>query len=294
MGKVSVIVPSRNEIFLEKTLNDLLAKARGDVEVVAVLDGYIPNPPIAIHDSRLVVLSTHEAKGMRNAINCGAAVSKGEYLMKADGHCMFEEGFDEVLKAECEDNWVVVPRRYSLDAENWAIMDTGKARVDYHYICWPWNKPQEPGMHGEVWRERAKARKDILIDDEMSSQGSCWFMTKKHFNDFLGGLPEEGYGSFVQEFQQIGNKTWLGGGRVVINKKTWYAHLHKGKKYGRGYYISQKKMVIGQSWSFDYCMNNRWEKRIHDIEWLIDKFWPVPTWPTNWKELVHENLVRVS
>ena len=55
------------------------------------------------------------------------------------------------------------------------------------------------------------------------------------FLEFLGGLHEEGYGQFAQEAQEIGFKTWLGGGQVMVNKLTWYAHLHKGQHYGRFY-----------------------------------------------------------
>ena len=288
MAKVSVLIPTRNEMFLSKTVDDIFNKARGEFEVVVYLDGYFPDPPLREREG-LKIVHCPEAKGMRPGINAAAAAATGKYLMKLDAHCMMDEGFDVKLQADMEDNWVVVPRRYSLEPEDWKIKETGKAPVDYHYLCWPWNKPEEAGMHGEVWRERAKKRLDILIDDEMSSQGSCWFMTKDHFDNFLEGLPNEGYGNFVQEFQQIGNKTWLGGGEVKVNKKTWYAHLHKGKTYGRGYFISKPKMVDGQTWSYKYWMENRWEKRVHDIEWLIDKFWPVPTWPENWKSLPQVN-----
>lgn len=288
MSKVSVLIPTRNEIFLSKTVDDVFAKARGEIEVVVYLDGYQPNPPLKERQG-LVILYHPEALGMRPGINAAASVATGKYLMKLDAHCMMDEGFDVKLQADMEDNWVVVPRRYSLEPEEWKIKDTGKAPVDYHYLCWPWNKPEEPGMHGEVWRDRARQRLDILLDDEMSSQGSCWFMTKNHFDNFLHGLSCEGYGNFVQEFQEIGNKTWLGGGEVKINKKTWYAHLHKGKTYGRGYFISKPKMVAGQTWSMYHWMGNKWERRIHDIEWLIDKFWPVPTWPQNWKSLPQVN-----
>lgn len=109
-------------------------------------------------------------------------------------------------------------------------------------------------------------------------------MSRRHFNR-IGPMQERGYGRFVQEAQELGLKTWLGGGRMVINKNTFYAHWHKGKAVGRGYFISKKEMIAGAQWAADYWMNNRWEKRVHDLEWLIDKFWPVPTWPTNWKEL---------
>jgi hypothetical protein len=104
-------------------------------------------------------------------------------------------------------------------------------------------------------------------------------MTKTHFDDHLNGLSELGYGTFSQEFQEIGNKTWLGGGAVKINKKTWYAHLHKGKTYGRMYSANMREIVAGHNYSADYWMGNKWEGRIYDIDWLIDKFAPVPTWP---------------
>jgi glycosyltransferase involved in cell wall biosynthesis len=284
MSKVSIIIPSRNELFLFPTVEDIFRKAHGDIEVIVLLDGYWPSPLLNEHKN-LTLIHRGIDRGMRDGINSAASIAKGDYLMKCDAHCMFAEGFDEELKRNCARNWVVVPRRYSLDAERWDIRKE-KAPVDYHYLSYPWAKPEEIGMHGEVWKERAETRKDIMIDDEMSSQGSCWFMTKKHFQRFLGGLSEVGYGRFVQEFQEIGLKAWLGGGEVKINKNTWYAHLHKGKQYGRGYFINKKEMINGAVYSAEYWMQNKWGKRVHDIEWLIDKFWPVPTWMENWREVL--------
>jgi hypothetical protein len=118
----------------------------------------------------------------------------------------------------------------------------------------------------------------------MSSQGSCWFMPINHFKKNLKGLNPEGYGTFVQEFQEIGMKTWLGGGSVLINKNTWYAHLHKGKQFGRGYFIDKREMVRGAHYSADFWMHNKWTERKHDIEWLVARFWPVPTWPSDFLE----------
>jgi hypothetical protein len=287
MPDVSIIIPSRSEVFLQKTISDLLAKG-GDIEIIAILDGHWPNPPL-LPDKRLIQLHRGKVMGMRAGINGAAAIAKGKYLMKVDEHCMFAEGYDEELKKNCDDNWVVIPRRYSLDAENWCIEQNGKIR-DYHYLCYPDpNKGDDKGMHRVEWWSRCKERRDPKydIDDEMSTQGSCWFMHKTHFDNFLHGLSEEGYGIFVQEAQEIGNKTWLGGGSLKINKKTWYAHLHKGKRYGRMYRLSRSELIPHINWSASYWMSNEWEGRIHDIDWLIDKFSPVPTWPSNWKENWH-------
>lgn len=280
MAKVSVLIPSRNERFLAQTIDDIFAKATGSIEVIVSLDGYWPDPPLE-DQPNLHIIHRSKPVGMRPGINACATVAKGDYLMKCDAHCMFEEGFDEVLLADCDEDWVVIPRRYSLDAENWCRRNKGP--IDYHYLGYEEKEDGSVSLHGKEWRQRRKDRADILIDDEMSSQGSCWFMSRKHW-DRLEGLCVYGYGDFIQEFQEIGGKTWLGGGQVKVNKKTWYAHLHKGKTYGRGYFVAKGSWDRGLRYSSDFWLNNRWDGRIRDFEWLIDKFWPVPTWPEDWRE----------
>lgn len=288
MGKLSVIIPSRldfadnpNAGLLAKTVNDLLTKATGDIEIIPVLDGYWPNPPL-VNDKRIVPLHRDIPRGMRASINLGAAIAKGDWLMKCDDHCMFGEGFDEILKADCDDNTLAIPRRKRLDAENWCIQDVGKPDVDYEFLSYPFWHPEEPGIHGTIWVDRALERRDkpkYDIDEDMSSQGSCWFISKEYF-DRIGKMQEQGYGTFIGEPQELGLKVWLGGGRQIRNKKTWYAHLHKGKKYGRGYSIGRDELRRGNLYSVDHWYNNRWKERVHDFEWLIEHFWPVPTWPS--------------
>lgn len=289
-SRLSIVIPSRNERFLAPTVKDILAKARGDVEVIVVLEGYWPMDKgwdMPVDDPRVVIIHNSVPSGMRNAINAGMSIASGEYLMKLDAHCMLGEGFDEILKADCPDNWLVVPRRYSLEPETWTILENGKPPVDYHFLSWPF-QPDKPGrgLHGQVWNERARARKDILIDEEMSSQGSSWFTTRAHWDRILKPMSCEGYGRFAQEMQELGLKTWLSGGQLMVNKKTWYAHLHKGSKYGRGYAMSSREMETGIKYAVDYWLYNQWKDRIYDIEWLIDRFSPVPTWPENWRELL--------
>lgn len=284
MAKVSVLIPSRNERFLEPTVKGVLEKAAGDVEVVVVLDGYWPDPPLP-SDDRLILIHRGQARGMRPAINAAVEVARGDYLMKLDAHCLLDEGFDEKLQADCDGDWIVVPRRYSLDAENWCIQAKGRSPIDAHFLSYPF-RPDDGigGLHGSPWNARSRERIDVLLDDELSSQGSCWFMSREHWEQRLGDMEIEHYGNFIQEFQELGLKTWLGGGQVKVNKKTWYAHLHKGKKYGRGYFISKGEMASGADFATHYWMLDKWEKRVHDLRWLIEKFAPVPTWPEDLDE----------
>lgn len=270
-------------MFLDKTVNDILNKASGEIEIIVILDGdseySIPS------ESKNVRVIKSEVIGMRRSTGLGASLATGDYFMKCDAHCMFSEGFDEILKADLEDNWVAVPRRYSLDPDEW-VTRTWRPVVDYHYFIWPWRNKNDISLRTLKWKDKAELKKDVLIDDDMTSQGSCWFMTKDHFWKRIEGLSDERYGDFYQEFHQIGNMTWLGGGRVIVNKKCWYAHLHKGRQYGKGFILSKRSAELSGKFTLDYWINNRWPNRKYDFEWLIDKFWPVPTWPINWKELM--------
>lgn len=296
---LSVIIPSRNDQFLQKTIDDLLLKAEEPIEIIVVLDGYWPTTPLK-DDPRVIIAhhgTLHDSLGMRESINAGVRLSKGEYIMKIDEHCMVDQGFDVKLKSDCEDNWVVIPRRYRLNAEEWKIIEDGRPPIDYMFLAYPYERPGDHtcGLHGSEWKRPERA--DILIDDTMSWQGSCYFMKRKYW-DQLGEMDSSKYGWFTQEAQEIGNKVWLGGGRLVVNKKTWYAHYHKGKN-GKGYGFSQKQYEIhgemnerGRRFCIDYWINDKWPERVHDFKWLIEKFWPVPTWPENWEEQIQIDKAR--
>jgi glycosyltransferase involved in cell wall biosynthesis len=271
-----VVIPARNEKFLAPTVHEILTKARGDVEVVVHLDGYWPDPPLPT-DRRIKLIHRGRSRGMRAGINSAIEASTGEYIMKLDGHCMLDEAYDEKLKANCADNWVVIPRRFRLDADAWAIKKDGRAPIDCHFLSYPFENVNDVrcGMHGEEWRDRAARQKDILLSDEMSSQGSCWFTTRGWWKRGFGPLRVEDYGTFVQEFQEIGNETWGNGGEVKVNKGVFYAHLHKGKKHGRGYAISTRDHAKGH----DYTIRHWMLDRAADTKKLVEKFWPVPSWP---------------
>jgi len=251
------------------------------------LDGYWPDPGLK-DDPRLVLIHRSEPLGMRNGITSAAAIAKGKYLMKIDAHCMVDEGFDVKLVANCKENWVVIPRRKRLDAENWCIQDVGKPDVDYNFLSFP-DDPFDfggPGLNGRIWTQRALNRTDpkYNIDDELSFQGSCWFMHKEYFH-FLELMDEKNFGPFWNEAQEIGFKAWLSGGAVKRNKNTWYAHLHKGGKYGRGYRMDNSWADIGARYTKRWLYEDKvWHKQIHPLTWLIEKFMPMPTWPENWKE----------
>ncbi len=295
MARTSIIIPARNEAFLVPTINDVFHNARGEVEVVAILEAYTPDgwKELQAKHVNLHTIYHNEPRGMRPSITEGvrSAQSRGaKYIFKLDAHCSLGEGFDEILKADCEPNWVVVPRRKRLDPVRWELTSTEKPDIDYHYLSFP-NDPADfggPGLNGKVWEARARERRDkpeFDIDSEMSSQGSAWFMHAAYF-DQLELMDAESYGTFWNEFQEIGMKCWLSGGQVKVNKKTWYAHWHKGKA-GRGYRLTESLLKQGRNHTMKWLHNEAWAKQTLPFKTLIERFWPVPTWPENWEELVY-------
>lgn len=303
MPKLSVLIPSRNEKYLFPTIRECFAKAEGEVEVVVTLEGYWPDgwKEITSQYPNLHTVHHGEPRGLRAAVNSAAAsaISRGaKYLLKLDAHCMLDGGYDARLLADIEPNWIVVPRRKRLNAESWTIQDVGKPDVDYHYLSFP-DDPNDfggKGLNGKVWYERIKERQgksEYDLDDEMSSQGSAYCLSADYFQE-LELLDQQAYGPFWNEFQELGLKCWLSGGQVKINKKTWYAHLHKGREYrgedgkgGRGYHLPEAWLKQGATFTKNWIWNEAWSKQTKPFKWLIEHFWPVPSWPENWEEVLY-------
>lgn len=283
---LSVVIPNRNSPFLTQTIKDLLNNAKGEIEVIVNVDEDWPEE--LVNDKRVTYLHPTNPRGMRYGINAAVRVARGKYIMKTDDHCMFSEGFDRVLvDSHKEDNWVQIPRRYALDAENWKLEVNKKYPIDYMYIDFPRKgKAHDDGMHGVPWKR--PDRGEFKLDDTPSMQGSCYFMTKNYFDNGLHGLSEEGYGQFAQESQEIGFKAWLSGGALKVNKSCWYAHLHKGKRYGRMYKFPGGT-VEASNWSASHWLNNEEPNMVHPFSWFInEKFPDMPSWPKDWAKQIKE------
>lgn len=144
--------------------------------------------------------------------------------------------------------------------------------------------------------KREHERAHIKIDEIMIFHGSCWFMPREHFFD-IGGLSETLFDTLYQEPQELSFKTWLSGGRVVVNKHAWYAHMFKGKDFGedpniRGYHLDLTAMRNTERFGTYYWMNNLHPGLKYPIKWLIEKFWPVPGWPEDWENKKSEWELR--
>jgi len=262
--KLSIIIPYYREPYLDRTIQSVRENTT--------------NVEILPEDGR---------NGMRSAINSGLAKAGGDYVMKLDAHCIVCKDFDRIAE-DCQENWFMAPRRYSLHEETWTRDEEWPIR-DYHYLTFPGTADTTYGHSLQVanWPKTGEAE----IDDTMTIQGSCWVANRKYFMEHVGYLDDrpETYGTMAQEQQEECLKYWLGGGEVKVNKKYWYAHLQKrGYHYKKGVFSHRNKKnaqtIYSNEWGTKHWMNNEEPGMIHKFEWLVDKFWPLPDWPENWRE----------
>lgn len=217
---LSVIIPSYKDPLLNKTIASLLENAEGEIEIIAVLDGYWPETP-ASSDERVKFLHLGKNRGMREAINAGIAISRGEYIMRTDEHCSFGKGYDVILTSDLEPNWIVTPRRYFLDPVKWELMDIPP--VDFMKLKIV-NVGEGVSKFSGV---EAPGKDNEPIQESMAIQGSCWIMRRDWWDKVIGQLQTEGYGPHYQDSHEMVFKTWKAGGKLMVNKNTWHAHKHR-------------------------------------------------------------------
>jgi glycosyltransferase involved in cell wall biosynthesis len=308
---LSVIIPSRNELFLSRTVDDILKNMRGNTEIIAGLDGAWADPPLKDHP-KVHIIHHSKSIGQRAITNECAKLSRAKYLMKCDAHCSFDEGFDVKMMQEMKDDWTMVPLMKNFHVFDWICKKCGDRRyqsptptscpkcdntTDFERdIVWfAKNNPQsttycfDSEPHFQYFREfkkRPEGQGDIT--ETMSLQGSCFMVTRDKY--FELNLSDETFGSWGSQGIEVAVKTWLSGGRVVCNQKTWYGHMFRtqGGDFGFPYDISGRQVSRAKKYARDLFFNNKWPKQVHPLSWLIDKFWPVPGWSDDARMAVKE------
>ena len=125
---LSIIVPGNKEMFMSRTIEDIVKNKRANTEVIAVLDGGVwAKPPINQHPD-VQVIYIPDTIGQRAATNVGVRLSKAKYIMKMDAHCSIGEGYDlKMLDAfkKTGDNVVMVGIMRNLHAFDWKCYHCG-------------------------------------------------------------------------------------------------------------------------------------------------------------------------
>lgn len=307
---LSILIPARNEEFLARTVESILENIRGKTEIIVVLDGAWADPGIP-DDERVTIIYFNQSIGQRAATNAACKLSKAKYVMKIDAHCIVDEGFDVKMIAEMQDNYTMVPKLYNLHVFDWKCKKCGnvwyqgptprwcnmpgesRRRNDAcdsmsfeRVMVWKprWTRESnyyrfDKTLHFQYWGafgSRPEAQGDIV--DTMSLQGSCFMLTREKYWQL--NICDEEFGSWGQQGVEVAVKTWLSGGRVVTNKKTWYSHMFRtqGGDFGFPYPQDNNQVEHARRYSRELFQQDKWPLAIHKFQWLLDKFYPVPDW----------------
>ena len=169
---LSILIPSRNEMFLAKTIENILENIEGNTEIIAVLDGTWADPPIPQYERVTIVYLNHSI-GQRAATNVAARLSNAKYLMKCDAHCSFDKGFDIKMMREMHDNWTMVPLMKNLHA--------------FDSVC-PDGHRRYQGPSGPCLECGKETKRDILwkAKDRPNSVSYCFDSTPhfQYFNEY--------------------------------------------------------------------------------------------------------------
>ena len=299
MADLSVLIPSRNEEFVRETIASVMDNAVMDTEIIAVLDGAWADPPIPQRDGVTIVYHP-QSIGQRAATNEAARISSARFLMKLDAHCAVAPGFDKELCESCQDDWIMVPRMYNLHAFDWVCDQCGFRRYQGtpSLEC---EQCKANSWHKEiVFKPRMSRRSDFMrfdsdlrfqywgsfegrpegkgdICDLMCFVGAGWFLPREWYWE-IGGC-DEGHGSWGQQGVEMACKGWLSGGRVVVNKRTWFSHMFRtGHGFGFPYPIHASDQERAREYSRELWRKGKWERAVRPLSWLVGRFWPVPGW----------------
>lgn len=307
---LSILVPARNEEFLQNTIDDILSHIEAKTEIIVILDGYLPEVPLKPHDL-VTVIYNPVSVGQRAGTNQAAKIAKGKYVMKADAHLAFDQGFDrKMLEAykKLDDNVTMIPGMRNLHVFDWVCEDGHRRYQGNKGDCEECGKPTKKDvvwipkkspftftfrfdktLHFQYYGELAKTEEnkrgtlcndgayDPQLRETLSIQGSCFMLTREKY--FELDICSEEFHSWGQQGVEVACKTWLSGGRVIANINTWYAHMFrtKGGDFGFPYPNPQNKVNENREYSRQLFQKDNWPLAIRKFQWLLDKFNP-PDW----------------
>lgn len=302
--ELSILIPSRNEEWLSETLEDILKHKTDKTEIIVVLDGAPAVKPLPVHKD-ITVIRHFKSRGQRSSTNDAARIAKGKYLMKTDAHTAWDDKFDEKLLQgfkDLGDNITQVPVMRNLHAFDWLCPKGHRRYQSPSGVCkecgqetvkdFIWNpklKPQSTSyrfdheLHFQYFNsfkktDTYKAQEKTGYSETMSLQGSCFVLSAERYWSL--NMCDEDFGSWGAQGTEVACKTWLSGGRCIVNHSTWYGHLFRtqGGDFSFPYKQDNSQVAKAREKSQRLFLDNTWEHQTLPLVWLIDKFGPVEGW----------------
>ena len=238
--KVSVMIASYKEQYLDRTIASLVAMAEGPIEIL--------------------VMEDEKQEGTRVLFNRMAKLATGKYLYSVDAHCRLTQGWDVKMKAACGDTDLVISMIDALDEKSWNCMGHNYGLV---YL--------DKDLQDKWWSKKS----DSVIAETMGLTGCSVMITKKRYWE-LGGF-DESFTRWGSMGPELALKIWLSGGRCLLHTEVTCGHLfRKPGEETHNVPVSEIEKTIQQIKDITY--RGQWPQQRHSIGWLVGRFKEVPTW----------------
>lgn len=233
MSKLSILIPARNEPFLQRTIAGILDNTKGDTDIWVGLDGCMYGdgsieknfPDLDLkrvvmqnNAKRLHFYVSGEKKGqglkplgqraMTNVLARAAKKwSKPECFMKVDAHCSFSRSFDVEMMDVMDDRTILAPILLPLEPFTWTI--NGKKKMTQFVF------------DTEFVMQHAEGD----VGDTMCLQGSAWMVGADNY--WKWDLGDETMPSWGGQGVELGIKAFLNGGRCRTTASAYYGHVFR-------------------------------------------------------------------
>lgn len=295
MVELAILIPARNEEFTTRTVQDILEHIELDTHIYVGFDG-CPMSPDLPDVPNVHVLISNEPIGQRAITNRLCKLTDAPYIMKIDAHCAFDQGFDRKMVEKMEPDITMVPVMRNLHAFDWVCPDGHRRYQGPSGPCKMCGKPTtkdvvwiakinpqstayrfDREMHFQYWNEWGRKQTGDLTET-LSIQGSCFLLTREKYWE-LDISSETDFKNWGQQGVEVACKTWLSGGRVLVNRTTWYAHMFRtqGGDFSFPWPNSTRDVLKNREVSKKLFEQNGWPGAKRPFSWLIEKFNP-PGW----------------
>lgn len=291
-NNICVGIPSRNELFLCHSINNIYQTADHpeQIKIVVVVDGWdfevkpgndkysqeridcYKRELDQLHNLekcdrfQITIIKHDQPQGVRVAFNKAAAITDCKYVFKIDSHIEMCPGWDTKAKQSYDNSGMetlLIPRIRSWEPS------TGEYG---RRLFGSWFLDRE--VHQHYWQDyMSRIPENQLEWETMANLGASWFTSQQYWFQ-MGGHDESLY-IWGESAPETSLKCWLFGGRQIVRRDFWFAHLFRRQFPYQisGSAIKHNKNVIKQEWTGEPKPG-----QIHDLQWLADKFAPVPTW----------------
>lgn len=209
--ELSILIPSRNESLLQRTIDDIVEHAEAETEIIVGLDGWRPEDwgeYIGSKQFPIKYIHLNESIGQRAMTNRLCEKARGTYVMKSDAHCSYSQGFDRKMLALMDDKTVLAPLLMPMDGRTWAI--NGK-KQSAQFV-----------FNSNFVVEYIEGKP---AGETMCLQGAAWMISRKNYWDW--NICDETLSSWGAQAAEIGIRTFLNGGVCKTTSDAYYGHVFR-------------------------------------------------------------------